>query len=137
MQLRVALTILAAVVVATTAPAEARGTRGVVRPNARRTKSAKGASEKAGKAEKAEKAGKAEKAEKAEKAAKGADPVSEDAASEVSEDTAPPAGTVASEDTAAPPPPPRLSRDRTCACTCRACPLLRHVNAPSEGTELY
>ena len=50
MQLRVALTILAAVVVATTAPAEARGTRGVVRPNARRTKSAKGASEKAEKA---------------------------------------------------------------------------------------
>ena len=97
MQLRVAITILAAVVVATTAPAEARGTRGVVRPNARRTKSAKGASEKAGKAEKAEKAG---------KTAKGDAPVSEDAASEVSEDTAPPAGTVASEDTAAPPPAP-------------------------------
>ena len=103
MQLRVAITILAAVVVATTAPAEARGTRGVVRPNARRTKSAKGASEKA---EKAEKAGKAEKAEKAGKTAKGDAPVSEDAASEVSEDTAPPAGTVASEDTAAPPPAP-------------------------------
>ena len=100
MQLRVAITILAAVVVATTAPAEARGTRGVVRPNARRTKSAKGASEKAGKAEKAE------KAEKAGKTAKGDAPVSEDAASEVSEDTAPPAGTVASEDTAAPPPAP-------------------------------
>ena len=94
MQLRVALTILAAVVVATTAPAEARGTRGVVRPNARRTKSAKGASEKA------------EKAGKTGKTAKGAAPVSEDAASEVSEDTAPPAGTVASEDTAAPPPAP-------------------------------